>query len=169
MKYRSLYALMLICSLLLPAAANAQSGEKSVGLRGGYTTATKSPVAGLFFQYRFSKYFRLAPSAEYYFRHHGTDAYTINLDAQVPFAFSVSSRFNIYPLGGLNLTSYNYRYRAEESTDDSSTRKTRFGLNLGGGLEYYVTPSLKLSVEAKYVLIKKIDGGNFTASIGYVF
>lgn len=143
--------------------------EKSVGLKGGYTTIHEAPTAGLYFQYRFSRHFRLTPSIDYYFRHHGVDAFSFSIDAQAPFSIAPSGKFNVYPLLGLNFTSWNMHNIVSEEGDDSTQRKNRMGLNAGAGVEYYVTPTLKLAAEGRYNWIHNYDGGIFTLSIGYVF
>lgn len=163
---RFITCLIVAIAVAAPCATRAQ-GNCSVGLRGGYTTANEAPIAGLGFQYRFVKYFRLSAAIDYYFRHQGVDAFAMNIDGHVPFA--VSSRVNIYPLAGFSLTSRNVKISDPTGDDDSSNRNNRFGINAGGGAEYYVTPHLRLAVEAKYAYVKDFDGGVFTASIGYVF
>ncbi len=167
---RLIFAITASAALLLLPEATAQKHEKSVGLHGGYTTTHDAPVAGLYFQYRFSNHFRLSPSIDYYFRHKGTDAFTVNLNADFPFAVGNSGKFNIYPIAGVNLTSCNYRTEAaDKDSDDSTTRRNRLGFNVGGGAEYYITSTMKVAVEAKYDWVLHYDGGVFTASIGYLF
>ena len=62
-KISSLTAIfMFVIAALIPTAAFAQKGEKTVGLRAGYSTRNESAIAGVYFQYRFSRYFRLAPN-----------------------------------------------------------------------------------------------------------
>ena len=166
------FALSVVSVLAMAGTASAQSvkGEKSVGLRGGFTTCHDAPVAGLYFQYRFSRHFRLSPQIDYYFRHHDTDAFAFNINADVPFAIGSSGKFNLYPLAGVSLTSWNFHHRSTgEEADDATSRKLRAGVNVGGGAEYYVTPTLKLALEGRYNWVKHYDGGVFTLSIGYMF
>lgn len=173
MKKSILALLAVIASLYISAPAMAESGEKSVGLRAGYTSTHNAPVAGLYFQYRFSEHFRLSPSIDYSFRHNHTDAYALNINVDVPFALGKNSPVNIYPLAGVNFTSWNVHNPAtrdgEDITDDSSTRSNRIGFNVGAGVEYYATSTLKFALEGKYGYIKHFDGAFVTLSIGYVF
>lgn len=168
-KFTSIAIVIASIISLFPLNVNAAAGEKSVGLQAGYTTSHEAPVAGLYFEYSFSKHFRLKPAIDYYFRHDGVDAFAFNIDANVPFSLGLSGKFNIYPLAGLNLTSWNIKTHNIEDGDDSTTRKNRLGINVGGGIEYYVSPTLKLAAEAKYGWVKHYDGGIFNISIGYVF
>lgn len=162
---------LIVAAIILsaPSCFAIEKGEKSVGLRGGYTTSNHSGVAGLYFQYAFSSKFRLAPDVSYAFRNSGTDAYSINLNAHVPFAFS-DSRFAFYPIAGLNYTSWNIRGNKDmDENNDSKSRIDRLGFNFGGGLEYYAKPTMKLAFEAKYRALKDYGSGVFTVSIGYIF
>lgn len=146
-------------------AANAiERGEKSVGLRTGYTTSNHSAVAGLYFQYAFSSRFRLAPDVDYSFRNRGQDAFSFNINGHFPLT-DPSSRLTAYPLAGLNYTTWNIRTNA----DDSRTRTDRLGLNVGAGVDYRVTSTLKLGAEAKFRWTRDYNSGVITVSIGYCF
>lgn len=161
-----------IAALALMSVANLWAGEKTFGLRAGYNTRNESPLAGLFFQYGFSDHLRLSPNIDYFFRHDETDALSMNCNLQFPFRLSAGGRTAIYPLGGLNYTSWNYHHKTTDEKDDDndvSTRRNRFGVNLGGGFEVYATPTLKLSLEAKATFIKSYTSGTFSLSIGYIF
>ncbi len=157
--------IVAVCLLIaaLPAAG-IERGEKSVGLRAGYTTSNRSGVAGLYFQYAFSSRFRLAPDVDYSFRNDGHDAFSINLNGHFPLT-APSSRLTAYPLAGLNYTTWNYR---EPDNNDVSARTDRLGLNAGAGVDYLVTPTLKLGADAKFRWTRDYNSGVFTVSIGYV-
>ena len=147
----------------------AEKGEKSVGLKGGYTTVNHSAAAGLYFQYSFSDHFRLAPDVDYVFRHDRSDALAINLNAQFPIAIA-SERFSIYPFAGLSYGIWSHHNRADsEGSTGGTSRVKRFGLNGGAGVEMRVTPTLKLMAEARYSWIRHYDGGFFGVGIGYIF
>lgn len=152
------------------AFAMDHKGEKSVGIRGGYTSKNRSATAGLYFQYSFNKSFRISPNLDYTFRHNGIDAYSINLNCHMPIALR-SERIRAYPLAGLNYTSWNQINNADSysSIDDSSTRTSRLGANMGAGIEYYATSTMKLALEAKYLLAKNYSSAIISLSIGYVF
>lgn len=157
----------LMLTLLIAIAASAtQRGEKSLGLAGGFNTANDGAVAGVFFQYSFYRHFRLAPSADYVFRHRGIDGLHVNLDCHFPIGVG-SGRFDVYPLVGLNFMSM-YDHSIVE-TEDVSSRRTRLGLNIGGGCEFYCTSSLKIFAEGKFNWVKDFNSGVFTVGIGYVF
>ena len=152
------------------SAPAATRGKKSVGIRAGYTTGNSSAVAGLYFQYAFSERFRIAPDADYTFRHEGTDAFSINLNAHVPFDLGTSRRWEVYPLAGLNYTSWNIHRRSSlRDNDDSKSRVDRLGFNAGAGIGFHATPTLKFALEGKYRWTRHYNSGVFTLSIGYMF
>lgn len=169
-------ALILTVAACVFTDANAASkGEKTFGVRTGYVSRNNSADVGLFFQYTFSRYFRLQPSADIIFRHNDRDAYTIDLNAQVPIELSGDDKFSLYPYGGLNFSSWNHHfYSASDSpeggmTNKVSSRSNYFGVNLGAGFDLKITSTLKISIEAGYTFVKKNSGVSVLAGIGYVF
>lgn len=157
-------ALMPLFSINADAAAR---GEKSVGVKIGYCSRNESPVGGLYFQYDFSRHFRLSPSIDYIFRHEGYDGFTFNLTAQFPIGLR-SSRFDIYPLAGLSYAIWNHTL-PKVAGNDVSERINRLGLDVGAGAEYKISSSLKLFVQGKFNWVKNFNTGIFVAGIGYVF
>ncbi len=160
--------IVIVAAMALALPLSATSGEKTVGLRAGYNTRGETAVAGVMFQYRFSDHFRLSPNIDYYFRHNGVDGLSFDVNAHFPLSIAKNGRFNCYPLAGVNFTSWDYHF-IDDNNDDISNRETRLGLNVGAGLEYYATPTLKLSFEAKASILKQYSSGTFNLSIGYVF
>ncbi|MBD5229607.1 MAG: porin family protein [Bacteroidales bacterium] len=172
MKY-SRILLSVACMALVGGVAGAR--ENAMGVRVGYNTRNSSPTAGLWFQHEFAPHFRLAPNVDYIFRHDNSDALSINCNGQFPFHFGQYNAFVFYPLAGINYTSWNYHHSddpADSSSDgdgDVTSRNNRFGFNAGAGLEYRVTPTLKLALEAKGTLVKSYSSATISVSIGYVF
>lgn len=154
----------------MPAEAQVKKGEKSFGPKIGYVSKNESASAGLFFQYAFSSHLRLAPEIGYIFRHNNMDAFTFDLNAQFPFGFT-GERVAFYPLAGLNYSSWNSHFHADDldKTDDVSTRTARIGLNAGAGFELRCNESLKLTLEAKYCLIKHYNSALISAGISFIF
>lgn len=157
---------MTVLMLTQPLSA----AEKAVGIRVGYATRNDCPLAGLSFQYTLKPHFRIAPSADYLFRHHGTDAFAFNLNAQFPIALTPAGRCRFYPLVGLAY--YNWSHHNAEDLDlhrDVTSHTIRMGLNAGAGFEVLCTPTLKLSLEGKAALMKSYSEGVFNIGIAYVF
>ncbi|MDE5608474.1 MAG: porin family protein [Muribaculaceae bacterium] len=155
------------------SASEPQLPRKTLGILAGYDTRNHSAEAGIFFQYRASKIVRIAPDLTYIARRKGTDALAINLNVHFPFAVSKSGRVNVYPLAGINYTSWNYHpgkmARSTDETDDVTRRDNKFGLNLGGGIDVLITSTLKLRFEGKWVGAKHTSTGDFAVGIGYAF
>lgn len=159
------------------AEAQMAKGEKSFGPFVGYASKNESAVAGVQFQYAFSNHFRIAPDLGYVFRHQNLDALVLDLNALFPFTFT-GERVALYPYAGLALRSWNPHnvdfpvgsgYKEFGNPADISTRKTKFGANVGAGFEMRLTPAMKLSVEAGYAIIKDFGCTRVIASLAYVF
>ena len=166
-----LLAITSLCSLM-PISTMAQKGQTSVGLRGGFTTRNTTASAGLYLSYRFSEHFRMSPKIDYAFRHNGTDAFSFNFDTEMPIALNAEKNVNFYPIAGLNYSTFSTHFQItdnDESVMGISERTNHFGLNLGAGIEYFATPTLRLALESKCLLMKQFTGGWFNISIGYVF
>lgn len=166
----SMLAAVCISGLNYHADAQIVKGEKSLGPKIGYISKNKSATAGLYFQYAFSDHFRLSPEAGYIFRHNDLDAFVVDINGHVPFNFT-GEKVAFYPLAGLNYSSWSRYYHHNEmmETDDVSTRTSRFGLNVGAGFDMRCTETLKLTLEAKYTLMKTYSTAAITVGIGYVF
>lgn len=158
----------IICPVLCPEAAAAGRGEKSFGPKAGFVGRNTSAMAGLVFQYSFSSHVRLSPEAAIIFRHKDLDALTIDLNVHFPMAFA-DSRAAFYPLVGLNFTSWDKHNINRETLKDVSTHRNRIGANAGLGVELFCTSTLKVSLEAKYTLMKTYPGPTVQAGIAYVF
>lgn len=158
----------LLTVTLFPAVA-AEKGEKSVGLKGGYCTRNESPVAGVYFQYAFSHHFRISPNVDYIFRNDGCDGFTFGLTAQFPIGIT-GSRFDIYPLAGISYSIWNLRHHdSAGEIDDVTTRESRFGLDVGMGVEYRFASALKLFAQGRFNWVKDYNTGVFVIGIGYEF
>ncbi|MDE7120322.1 MAG: outer membrane beta-barrel protein [Muribaculaceae bacterium] len=143
-------------------------GEKTLGVRAGYAGYNKSAVAGAEFSYRFNRWLRVAPNANYVFRRSGADALTVNLNVQFPLNFSLD-RMAVYPEVGLGFASWNYHGARSAGYDDASTRVSRIGLNLGLGYEIDLTPQLRMGVVGEYLVIRRYHGFNALMSVAYRF
>lgn len=162
---------LLVATVLPSFAGGTLRGRKSMGIYGGYATRSESGVAGIYFNYRFSQCFMLAPSADYVFRHIDEDGFNIDLNAFVPFAVNSAQTVSLYPIGGVGYSAINRRSGDSLmlTTADSRHRVDRFGLNVGTGAEWLVSPTLRLAFEGKWRWRTDYSSGLFTLSIGYVF
>ncbi len=167
---KRLLAIIAIVAALCSAApdAAAQRGEKTFGVKAGFVTYNSSPSAGIFFKYRFSSHFALAPNVDYVFRHQGYDAFLFNIDTHFPFTLG-NPKFEGFPIVGLSYTSWAFHHGDAHLEDDATDRANRFGINIGLGFNYRVTPSLHINVQARYDGASHRHTGIFTAGISYCF
>lgn len=168
------YAVVAIVGLLAYVTAYGSSpyrGQKSVGVYAGYVTRNESAAAGIYFQYRFARCFRIAPSAGYIFRHRGEDAFAIDLDFHAPFAVGGGDRVNIYPVAGIGYSGIGIKGEGADprAAVDTRHRVDRIGINLGAGIECFASPTLRLALEGKWRGRSDYPTGIFTMSIGYRF
>lgn len=160
MKKRHILALsaLMLAGATIPVSADAQRGEKSLSLNGGYTNVNESGYATVSFNYTFANHFRIAPDIGYVFRSRGASAFVFDVDMHFP--FRVGKGVNLYPLVGLTFNNWSL---------SPSGHATRLGGNFGGGVDLYLTSNLKLNLQCKYTVINDFSGVYVGMGIGYVF
>lgn len=151
------YALGAI-ALAMPTVVSAQTGEKTLGIAGGYASYNDGGYSDIYFQYTFAPHFRIAPEIGYVFRNEGKTGFEISADMHFP--FRIAKAFNVYPLAGLTFNNWSYRHDGHAS---------RAGLDFGAGFDIYLTSNLKLNLQGKYSVMNDTSGAFFNMGIGYVF
>lgn len=151
-------AVIALIGALAPASAQAQRGEKTLGVMGGFATYNDGGFTDVYFQYSFANHFRLAPDLGYVFRNDGKSAFVLDVDLHFP--FRIVKGFGVYPLVGFTFNNWSYKHG-----DNAS----RAGANFGAGFDIYLTSYLKLSLQGKYSLMNDTSGAFFGMGIGYVF
>lgn len=154
----SIISVCMAALLFSSQPAMAQRGEKTLGIKGGYSTYNDGGVASVYFQYTFAPHFRIAPEIGYIFRNNGVSGFEFSADMHFP--FRVARGFNVYPLVGVTFNNWDWQYGGDAS---------RFGFDFGGGFDIYMTSNLKLSLQGKYSMMNDTGGGFFDMGIGYVF
>lgn len=151
--------IVLLSSLCFTLPARADSrGDMTLGLGAGYTSANHSAYTDIYFRYTFAGHVRIAPSTGIVYKHEGASNFHFNIDMQFPFA--VARGLQIYPLAGVAFNNWNYT---------GGDTYSRFGANLGGGIDLKFTRSLRLTIQANYTFMKHTDGVYVGAGIGYNF
>lgn len=158
---------VIIAFCALCASAQVERGEKMLGVRVGYATENRSVDAGITFRYAIVPWVRIAPEIGCVFRNRHKDAFTVDLNFQVPFSFD-SDKVDLYPLVGVAYNSWSTHYNDIDGNDVSS-RLNRIGANLGAGFDIRMSSTLNLGIEAKYTFVKTFTSLYLTASISYVF
>ncbi len=147
-----------IISLGSALTASADKGDKTLGVAGGFSSYNNGGYGKLYFQYDVIKYLRIAPEIGYVFKNNGKSAFEFSADVEVP--FRVAKGFDIYPLIGFTLNSWNF---------DGHHTATRAGMDFGGGFDVNITSNLKLTIQAKYSAMNDTGGAFVDMGIGYVF
>ena len=160
-------AVALLLTVAFGATAQVERGQKSFGPKVGYITKSSSVLAGLTFDYAFSRHVRIAPALGIAFRNKERDALLNDIDMHFPFATSAKADF--YPLAGVAYNSWGLHDVDPETFDDVTSHQNSFGLNAGAGWEIRLSGALRLGFEAKYTLIRHNPNGQFAARIAYVF
>ncbi|MDE6536944.1 MAG: hypothetical protein K2M13_02755 [Muribaculaceae bacterium] len=145
-------------TVICPLSGQAQSGEKTLGLIGGYSSYNNSGYLGVDFQYSFASHVRIAPDIAYSFRNEGKSAFILDVDMHFPFA--LAKGVGIYPLVGFTFNNWSYQ---------GGGHANRAGANFGGGFDFNLTSDLKLSLQAKYSLMNDTGGAFVGVGLGYRF
>ncbi|MBR2146149.1 MAG: porin family protein [Muribaculaceae bacterium] len=148
-----------LVALLAVASASAQKGQMAVGGNLLYGTEINSVGLGAKFRYGILDNLRAEASFNYYFKNKGYHMWDLNANAH--YLFPIANKFSAYPLAGFTIVNKTY-----SDFDDSITR---FGLNLGGGVEYDVRPNISLNAEIKYSIVSSIDQAVFSLGAVYKF
>lgn len=161
-------------------SAYAQKGEKAVGVNLGYGTEISNLGIGAKFQYGITDAIRAEASFDYFLKKDFVSMWDVNVNAH--YLFPVADKFKVYPLVGLTYTNWKLdgfdisygddnedlgAFNDEYSVENSNTGK--FGVNLGAGAEYSISPKLTASFEVKYQLISDFNQAVFNIGVAYKF
>lgn len=149
MKKLILVALFALISL----GAYAQQGTVGAGIQ--LDLASRNNLVGLggHLSYNVTNPIRLQLSGDYYFEHHGMDMGDLNFD--VHYLFGINNVVSVYPLAGLTLEFFDH--------------DTKFGGNIGGGIEFKVSPSVSVGAELKGQLVEDFSRFNTAFRLTYRF
>lgn len=163
-------------------SASAQQGEKAAGVNLSYGTEHKAIGIGVKGQYGITDAIRAEASFDYFLKKEGLSMWDVNLN--VHYLFSLTDKLKVYPLAGLTFTNWKFdnafemeidpdyaQYMDEDdiTSGSASSSESKFGVNLGAGLQYDLTDKLSLNFEAKYQLISDFDQMMFGVGVAYKF
>jgi outer membrane protein X len=152
--------------------ANAESGEWEVGGQVVYGTEAETAGIGLHVKNCLTDAFRVTLSSNYYFKHSGVSAFDVNLEGN--YLFNVGEKVRVYPLAGVCLGIWHaddidvMSYGGQGVHVDGQT-DSKFGANLGGGIDYLLSDHLSLNAEVKYQIISHADQVVFGIGASYRF
>ena len=151
--------------------AHAESGEWAVGGQVVYGTKAETAGIGLHVKNCLTDALRASLSSNYYFKHSGVTAFDVNLEGN--YLFGVGEKVRVYPLAGVVLGIWhadgvNVSYGGMNFGVDGQTN-TKFGANLGGGVDYLVSEHLGLNAEVKYQIMSHASQVVFGVGVSYRF
>ena len=130
---------IVMCMMLVSATSFAQKGEVSLGIHGNFMIDSPHNLGlGANIGYMLTSNIRGVAEFNYFLKKDGISYW--NLEANGEYLFRVSDEFTLYPLVGLDFLG--------SSWDGGSD--TKLGLNLGAGVEYAISSSLRLKAEFNY-------------------
>ena len=154
------FIIALVAFIGMSVQAQNVKGDMAAGVNVAYGTKDGFSNFGIGakFQYNLSDAIRIEPSATYFFKKDYTKMWDANVN--IHYLFNVAEKFTVYPLAGVSLVGM----KAEVDLDfgvmdfgEVSASETKFGANLGGGAQYWLTESFALNFEVKYQLVSDFD------------
>lgn len=154
------FIIALVAFIGMSVQAQSVKGDMAAGVNVAYGTKDGFSNFGIGakFQYNLSDAIRIEPSATYFFKKDYTKMWDANVN--IHYLFNVAEKFTVYPLAGVSLVGV----KAEVDHDfgvmdfgEVSASETKFGANLGGGAQYWLTESFALNFEVKYQLVSDFD------------
>lgn len=164
---KKLVILFMLAVFSLGVHAQIESGRSSLGLNLGYGFDSENFTIGLDYRYSITNYLRINPVVTHFVKHSDVSAWAIDLNAH--YVVRLSEQFSFYPLVGVDLSFWDTKLEDAPVSADASVSDTRFGLNLGLGLEMYATERIVAGLEAKYAIVKDYDQALISLRVGYLF
>jgi outer membrane protein X len=173
-------AIAAVALTMVAYTANAQQkGDMAAGAKIGFATSSGYSHLGIGakFQYNVMDPLRLEGSFTYFlpkemaggFASAKTSLWDASVNAH--WLFRVGNGINVYPLAGLGI----FGTKADVDLDlgewgdyGASASASTFVLNLGGGADFFLSDSMFLNAEAKYL----VANGGFlvlSAGVGFMF
>jgi outer membrane protein X len=148
--------------------ANAQTkGDMAAGAKFALGTGDgwSNMGFGAKFQYNVMDPLRLEASFTYFLKKDLVTQWDGSVNAH--WLFRVGERVNVYPLAGLGILNTGVDLGLDEYGLGSASASD-FAFNIGGGADFFVSQSMFLNVEAKYVIAA---GGRLflSAGVGFMF
>lgn len=141
--------------------------ETRIGGFLAYGTEIKNVGIGVNAEFPIIENLTISPGFIYYLpkKEYGIKVNWFEVNANANYYFISQDNMSVYGLGGLNYSSVKVSVDATWMGNYSAS-DGRFGLNLGGGINFKIGGSLIPFAELKYVII---DGGQLVAGAGVKF
>lgn len=150
-------------------ASSASNGSQyeneglSSGVEFAYAGKMEAIGLGVRLLYGINENIRLDLSDHYYFKK--DYKYLDDLNLNVHYLFDVADNLQLYPLGGITLMLW--KVEIDTPIGKFGDSDSKFGANLGGGVQYALTDQLMLNGEVKFQLIS--DTNQLVLSAGLIY
>ena len=175
--------LSIVCAVM-SVCAFAQKGATQVGVNVNYGTKAETFSFGVKGSYGFTDAIRAEASFNQSLKKDGVSMYDINLNAH--YLFSLGQKFKVYPLVGLTYVHSKLDWKSLGDFDDYEDyldwkdymdeegakiddSASKFGVNLGGGVQYDITSNLVFNAEVKYSMVSDFDQCVIGLGLSYRF
>ena len=160
---KKLFIIALMVFVGMSVQAQSVKGDMAAGVNLAYGTKDGFSNFGLGakFQYNFTDALRIEPSATYFLKKDLVSMWDVNVNLH--YLFTVAEKFQLYPLAGASLVGMKADYGI------GSASETKFGFNVGGGAQYWVTETLGLNLDIKYQIVSDFDRPVFSLGGVYKF
>ena len=180
--------LMMIAAFVvagLTANAQNEAGKMAAGVNVSYGMHKdyKNFGFGAKFQYNITDAIRGEASGNYFLKKDHCTMWDANINFH--YVIPISEGLNVYPLVGATLVgvkvdvdgaidsgydaAWKLAHKVAADEVGGSSSETKFGFNAGAGIEYFISPNLKVNAEVKYQYVKDFDRPVISAGIAYVF
>ena len=167
--------MMIAVMMVVALTVNAQNepGKMAIGanLNYGMHKDYKNIGFGAKFQYNITDAIRGEASGNYFLKKDYMNVWDVNLNFH--YLIPVGESCKIYPLVGVTLMGVKVEvpsFTYEGITyGGGSASDTSVGVNAGAGIEYYLSESFKLNLEAKYQYTKNCDWPVISIGAAYCF
>lgn len=151
------FLFLMVAVIMGIGSMSAQKGEKSLGINLNYGSEVETVGLGAKFQYGFTQAIRGEIAFNHFFEKDGLKMW--DLEATAHYLLPLSERTTFYPLAGVCFT----------KASVAGWSESKWGANLGGGIEFDLVDNLKLDFEAKYQLVSDMDQAIISVGISYKF
>jgi opacity protein-like surface antigen len=139
--------------MLMSVATFAQQGKMTIGIHGDYKIdSPKNFGIGANIGHEVIDNVRGVAEFDYYLKKDHVSGWEVDVNAEYLFKLA-DGKFTVYPLVGINLFGQKVEFAGVSDSD------SKLGLNIGGGVEFKLMPSLALKCEYNYKT--QYDGASF--------
>lgn len=133
---------VIACMMIASVSAFAQAGKCTLGVHGAYMLDDPNNFGiGAQAGYELIDNLRGVAEFNYYLKKDNVSYWNVEVNAEYLFKFGALA---VYPLAGVDLTGWSVDFNGNSTSD------SKLGLNLGAGVEYWLSSSLALKAEFNY-------------------